>query len=144
MDNIIDTIMEQIRAEVLLSKGFGVIPMSDVALVVFKGNKSLCIRYNEDTDLYDVTEYLAERGKKGELERTEGVYCDELVDTISEHFNLEEAEYRSICDRRGADTQTCAICGKLIRRGCATLVRGTRLNGPAHKQCFVSFVVKDV
>ena len=144
MDYIIDTIMEQIRSEVLLSKGFGFVRMSDVALLVFKGDKSLGIRYDEGTDLYDLTKYGTEPGKKEECEKTKGVYCDQLVDIISEHFGLEEAEYRSICDRRGGDTQTCAICGKLIRRGCATFVRGTRVNGPVHKQCFVSLLVKDV
>ena len=144
MDGIIGTIMEQIRWDVLLAKGFGLIPMSDVALVVFKGSRSLCIRYNENTDLYDVTKYASGPGKEEEFEETEGVQCDQLVDIIAEYFNLEDAEYRSTCDRGAAETKTCVICGKPIRRGCATFVRGTRVNGPVHKQCFVSAFGKDL
>ena len=48
---IIDTIMEQIQWKALYSIGFGFFRVSDTALLVFRGNKNLCILYNEERRL---------------------------------------------------------------------------------------------
>ena len=137
--------MKQIKWKDLHSKGFTFIRMSDITLIICKGKKGLWIRYNEDSDLYDLGKCKSPQLKKVETEEIEDVYCDELVEIIADFFKIEDASYRnSFSSCEGTDAELCVICGKPIREGCATFAGGNRVNGPVHKQCLVKKIVDDV
>jgi len=145
MGYIIDTIMKQIQWKVLHSKGFTLIRLSDIILLICKGKKGLSIRYNEDSDLYDLSKFRSQQSTKVETEKIEDVYCDQLVEIIADFFKIEDSSYRnSFSSCEGTDAEVCAICGKPIREGCATSVCGTRVNGTVHEQCLVRKIVEDV
>jgi len=145
MGYIIDTIMKQIKWKVLHSKGFTFIRLSDIILLICKGKKGLSIRYNEDSDLYDLNKYWTKRFKKVETEKIEDVYCEELVEIIADFFKIEDSSYRnSFSGCEGTDAEVCVICDKPIREGCATFVGGNRVNGTVHEQCLVRKIVDDV
>jgi hypothetical protein len=145
MDYIIDTIMKQIKWKVLHSKGFTFVRLSDIALVIYKGKKGLWIRYNEESDLYDLGKCRTRQFTKVQAEEIENVYCDQLVEIIADFFKIKDSSYRnSFSSCEGKDVEVCAVCGKPIKEGCATYVDGTRVNGPVHKQCLVQKIVDDV
>jgi hypothetical protein len=145
MDYIIDTIMKQIKWKVLSSKGFTFIRLNDIALMIWKGKKVLCIRYNEDSDLYDLSKFGTKQFTKVETEEIENVYCDQLVEIIADFFKIEDASYRnSFSSCEDTDADVCVICGKPIREGCATFVGGNRVNGKVHEQCLLRKMVEDV
>jgi len=138
MDYIADTIMKQIKGNVLQAKGFNFVRQSDAAMLVCKGDKSLCIRYNESSDLYDLSKSTARQHGNGKAEELKEVHCDQLVGIIAEFFNIEDKAYRESFGSPGdRGVETCVICGKPIRQGCATLVCGTDVNGLVHIQCLI-------
>ena len=145
MDYIIETIMKQIKWNVLRSKGFTFIRLNDITLMIWKGKKALWIRYNEGSDLYDLGKCRTRQFKTVETEQIEDVYCDKLVEIIADFFKIRDSSYKnnfSSCE--GTDAEVCVICGKPIREGCATFVDGNRVNGTIHKQCLIRKIVDDV
>ena len=143
MDYIVDTIMVQIKWQILRLKGFHFVRMSDVAVLVCKGNKNLCIRYNKDSDLYDLSKITKQEQAGGKPEEIKDVCCDQLVNIVAEYFNIEDKAYRYNFDICGdTDTVTCVICGKPIRQGCESIVCGTDVNGSVHMQCLIARLAK--
>jgi len=145
MDYIIETIMEQINWKTLRLNGFEFVRLSNIALRVHKGNKNLDICYNEGSDLYDLKKHTLKTDLTTKTQQIENIYCDQLADIIAEFFNIKDANYRTnFGSYDDGSIVTCVICGKPIRKNCVSLVRGTRVNGPVHKQCLVSKLVEDV
>lgn len=144
MDYIINTIMEQIKWKVLHSKGFRFVRLSDTAMLVLRGNKSLSIEYNEDSDLYNLSKSGAKQLTKAKTKKIKDVRCDRLVEIIAEYFNIKDANYEGSPGNWGnTDSVTCVICGKWIRKGCESFVCGTRVNGPVHRKCLLRKVVEE-
>lgn len=141
---ITDTIMEQINWKTLRLNGFEFVRLSNIALRVYKGNKNLDICYNEGSDLYDLKKHTIQPDLTTKTQQVDEIYCDQLADIIAEFFNIKDANYRNnFGSYSDGDIVTCVICGKPIRKSCATLVGGTRVNGPVHKKCLVSKLVED-
>ena len=90
MNEIIETIMEQINWRVLHLMDFEFIRMNDETLRVHKGNKNLDIKYNYGVDLYDLTEHTILKDLTVETEEVENVFFDQLQDIIREFFNMRE------------------------------------------------------
>ena len=90
MNEIIETIMEQINWRVLHLRGFKFIRMNDETLRVHKGNKNLDIKYNYGVDLYDLSKHTIRKNLTVETEEVENVFFDQLQDIISEFFNIGE------------------------------------------------------
>jgi len=91
MNEIIETIMEQINWRVLHLMGFQFVRMNDETLRVHKGNKNLDIKYDYGVDLYDLTKHTIRKDLTIEAEEVENVFFDQLQDIISEFFNIREA-----------------------------------------------------
>ena len=90
MNEIIETITEQINWRVLHLRGFKFIRMGSDTLRVHRDNRNLDIKYNYGTDLYDLTEHTILKDLTVETEEVENVFFDQLQDIISEFFNIRE------------------------------------------------------
>ena len=90
MNEIIETIMEQINWRVLHLMDFKFIRMSDDTLRAHRDNRNLDIKYNYGTDLYDLTEHTILKDLTVETEEVENVFFDQLQDIISEFFNIRK------------------------------------------------------
>ena len=90
MNEIIETIMEQINWRVLHLMGFEFIRMSDDTLRVHRDNRNLDIKYNYGVDLYDLTKHTILKDLTVETEKVENVFFDQLQDIIRKFFNIEE------------------------------------------------------
>lgn len=114
-------------------------------MIIWKGKKALWIRYNDDSDLYDLGKCRTRQFKEVETEEIEDVYCDELVEIIADFFKIKDSSYKdSFSSCKGTDAKVCVICGNPIKEGCATFVNGNQVNGTVHKQCLIKKIVDDV
>ena len=90
MNEIFETIMQQINWRVLHLMGFQFVRMNDDMLRVRRDNRNLDIKYNYGTDLYDLTKHTIRKDLTVDTEEVENVFFDQLQDIISEFFNIEE------------------------------------------------------
>jgi translation initiation factor IF-1 len=90
MNEITQTIAQQINAKELKFAKFTLTCDDKTNTIgILKGKKAMRIKYSEGKDLYDVTKIKIKGLCDFQEEKLEGMYCDQLKELISEHFNFE-------------------------------------------------------
>ena len=89
MNQIIETIMDQINWRALHWRGFLFIRMSGDTLRINKGRKNLDIRYDAGADLYDLSKHTIQPNLSVKTEQIKGVFWDQLQEILAEFFGLE-------------------------------------------------------
>ena len=87
MEQIQQTVLEQINARYLKAIGFILVGIEgrDVKLI-FKG-KAMVISLNKGKDVYEVQKY-SHKSLNAEIEKKHELYCYQLADEIEQHFKI--------------------------------------------------------
>lgn len=82
--------MNQINWQILARRGFRFVGMDDNTVRLNLNHKNLDITYNVGSDLYDVEKHTMNKDlTKIKSEKINGLYFDQLPETIDAFFNLK-------------------------------------------------------
>ena len=89
INKTIKTICEQINSNELRFFGFVLIVNNEEnSLTLKKGFKYLTIKYIEGKDLYNIRQFETIKFRLIEINKLDGVYCDQLSDIIEDYFKF--------------------------------------------------------